>query len=203
MKIKICGITTKEEAKILNENKVDFAGMVMFFPKSKRNINTESAREIISVLDQNIKKVAVTVEPTEEQIKIIEKNGFDYIQIHGDIKEELIKKINIPILKAFNVRDMKNYDFYRNEEKIKGYVFDAFEPGSGKIFDWRLVREIPKDNKLLLLAGGLNPNNVTEAVKYLRPDGVDVSSGVENENGIGKSPEKIKMFVENARKADR
>ena len=75
MKIKICGITTKEEAKILNENKVDFAGMVMFFPKSKRNINTESAREIISVLDQNIKKVAVTVEPTEEQIKIIEKNG--------------------------------------------------------------------------------------------------------------------------------
>ena len=202
MLIKVCGITTTKEATYLNEYKVDFAGMVMFFPKSKRNITEETAREIISTLDTRIKKVAVVVAPTLEQIKTIENLGFDYVQIHGELQEDLLQKINIPILKAFNVKDISKYEKYRANEKIKGYVFDAVEPGSGKTFDWSLVKDIPRDDKLLLLAGGLNPENVAKAVSYLHPQGVDVSSGVEKENGIGKSPEKIKLFVKNARMAD-
>lgn len=202
MKIKVCGLTTKKEAEFLNENKVDLAGMVMFFPKSKRNITPNTAKEIISALNKNIKKVAVVVSPSYEEIKIIESLDFDYVQIHGELSEELESKINLPILKAFNIKDMDLYERYKVSKKVVGYVFDAQEPGSGKVFDWSLVKTLPKDGKILILAGGLNPENVEKAIEYIHPDGVDVSSGVENPNGIGKSEEKIKMFVTNARKAD-
>ena len=200
MKIKVCGLTTKKEAEFLNENKVDLAGMVMFFPKSKRNITPDTAKEIISALDKNIKKVAVVVSPSYEEIKIIESLDFDYVQIHGELGEELESKINLPILKAFNIKDMDLYERYKESKKVVGYVFDAQEPGSGKIFDWSLVKTLPKDDKILILAGGLNPENVEKAIEYIHPDGVDVSSGVEYSDIPGKDPEKIKRFVENARK---
>ena len=191
-KIKICGLTSPAEARYLNENHVDFAGMVLFFPKSKRNISIEQAREIMAALDASIKRVAVVVSPSIEQVRQIEAAGFDYIQIHGEIPEAAIA---IPILKAFNVSDMGSYEKYHNDSRIAGYVFDAIEPGSGKTFDWKLVDNIPRDEKLLLLAGGLNPDNVRMAIEAVHPDGVDVSSGVENDDKAGKNPEKIHDFV--------
>ena len=193
-------MNSKKEAEFLNENKVDLAGMVMFFPKSKRNITPDKAKEIISALDKRIKKVAVVVSPTYEEIKIIESLDFDYVQIHGELSEELESKINLPILKAFNIKDMDLYERYKVSKKVVGYVFDAQEPGSGKVFDWSLVKTLPKDGKILILAGGLNPANVAKAIEYIHPDGVDVSSGVEYGDKNGKDPEKIKRFVENARK---
>lgn len=193
-KIKICGLTSPAEARFLNENHVDFAGMVLFFPKSKRNISIEQAKEIMAALDTSIKRVAVVVSPSIEQIRQIEAAGFDYVQIHGEIPEAEAA-IAIPILKAFNVSDMGSYEKYHNDSRIAGYVFDAIEPGSGKAFDWRLVDNIPRDEKLLLLAGGLNPDNVRMAIEAVHPDGVDVSSGVENDDGAGKNPEKIHNFV--------
>ena len=193
-KIKICGLTSPAEARYLNENHVNFAGMVLFFPKSKRNISIEQAREIMATLDASIKRVAVVVSPSIEQIRQIEAAGFDYVQIHGEIPEAEAA-IAIPILKAFNVSDMGSYEKYHNDSRIAGYVFDAIEPGSGKTFDWRLVDNIPRDEKLLLLAGGLNPANVRMAIEAVHPDGVDVSSGVENDDGAGKNPEKIHNFV--------
>lgn len=193
-KVKICGLTSPAEARYLNENHVDFAGMVLFFPKSKRNISIEQAKEIMAALDASIKRVAVVVSPSIEQIRQIETAGFDYVQIHGEIPEtEAV--INIPILKAFNVSDMNSYEKYHNDSRIAGYVFDAIEPGSGKTFDWRLVDNIPRDEKLLLLAGGLNPDNVRMAIEAVHPDGVDVSSGVENDDGAGKNPDKIRAFA--------
>ena len=192
-KIKICGLTSPAEARYLNENHVDFAGMVLFFPKSKRNISIEQAREIMAALDASIKRVAVVVSPSIEQVRQIEAAGFDYVQIHGEIPQTEAA-IAIPILKAFNVSDMNSYEKYHNDSRIAGYVFDAIEPGSGKTFDWRLVDNIPRDEKLLLLAGGLNPDNVRMAIEAVHPDGVDVSSGVENDNGAGKNPEKIRAF---------
>lgn len=193
-KIKICGLTSPAEARFLNENHVDFAGMVLFFPKSKRNISIEQAREIMATLDASIKRVAVVVSPSIEQIRQIEAAGFDYVQIHGEIPEAEAA-IAIPILKAFNVSDMGSYEKYHNDSRIAGYVFDAIEPGSGKTFDWRLVDNIPRDEKLLLLAGGLNPDNVRMAIEAVHPDGVDVSSGVENDDGAGKNPDKIRAFA--------
>lgn len=197
-KVKICGLTSPAETRYLNENHVDFAGMVLFFPKSKRNISIEQAKEIIAALDASIKRVAVVVSPSIEQVRLIEAAGFDYIQIHGEIPEtetEAEAAIAIPILKAFNVSDMGSYEKYHNDSRIAGYVFDAIEPGSGKTFDWKLVDNIPRDEKLLLLAGGLNPDNVRMAIEAVHPDGVDVSSGVENDDGAGKNPEKIHDFV--------
>lgn len=193
-KIKICGLTSPAEARYLNENHVDFAGMVLFFPKSKRNISIKQAMEIMAALDTSIKRVAVVVSPSIEQIRQIEAAGFDYVQIHGEIPEAEAA-IAIPILKAFNVSDMGSYEKYHNDSRIAGYVFDAIEPGSGKTFDWRLVDNIPRDEKLLLLAGGLNPDNVRMAIEAVHPDGVDVSSGVENDDGAGKNPEKIRAFA--------
>lgn len=197
-KIKICGLTSPAEARYLNENHVDFAGMVLFFPKSKRNISIEQAKEIMAALDASIKRVAVVVSPSIEQVRQIEAAGFDYVQIHGEIPEtetEAEAAIAIPILKAFNVSDMGSYEKYHNDSRIAGYVFDAIEPGSGKTFDWKLVDNIPRDEKLLLLAGGLNPDNVRMAIEAVHPDGVDVSSGVENDDGAGKNAEKIHDFV--------
>lgn len=197
-KVKICGLTSPAEARYLNENHVDFAGMVLFFPKSKRNISIEQAMEIMAALDASIKRVAVVVSPSIEQVRQIEAAGFDYVQIHGEIPEtetEAEAAIAIPILKAFNVSDMGSYEKYHNDSRIAGYVFDAIEPGSGKTFDWKLVDNIPRDEKLLLLAGGLNPDNVRIAIEAVHPDGVDVSSGVENDDKAGKNPEKIHDFV--------
>ena len=197
-KIKICGLTSPAEARYLNENHVDFAGMVLFFPKSKRNISIEQAKDIMAALDASIKRVAVVVSPSIEQVRQIEAAGFDYVQIHGEIPEtetEAEAAIAIPILKAFNVSDMDSYEKYHNDSRIAGYVFDAIEPGSGKTFDWKLVDNIPRDEKLLLLAGGLNPDNVRMAIEAVHPDGVDVSSGVENDDKVGKNPEKIHDFV--------
>ena len=144
----------------------------------------------------SIKRVAVVVSPSIEQVRQIEAAGFDYVQIHGEIPETEAEAAKaIPILKAFNVSDMDSYEKYHNDSRIAGYVFDAIEPGSGKTFDWKLVDNIPRDEKLLLLAGGLNPDNVRMAIEAVHPDGVDVSSGVENDDKAGKNPEKIHDFV--------
>lgn len=193
--VKVCGLTDTMEADYLNKNKVDFAGFVLFFPKSKRNISIEKAEQIMAELDENIKKVAVIVSPDESEIQQINGSGFDYVQIHGEIKDRLLEQISKPVFKAFNIKDIKNIHKYQNNVKIVGYVFDAAAPGSGKVFDWSILNDIKRDAKTFILAGGLNDSNVREAVKLVNPDVVDVSSGVEYDSGRGKDPEKIKQFI--------
>ena len=194
MKIKVCGLTSKEEAGYLMENQVDFAGFVVFFPKSRRNVSLGQAKEIMVSLPEGIQKVAVTVSPTAEQVCQIEEAGFDYVQVHGELSKEVLEVVKLPVLKAFNITDMESYGTFRDCKKIAGYVFDAAEPGSGKSFDWELVKKLPRDGKLFLLAGGLCAENVARAIRVLHPDGVDVSSGVEYEGRPGKDPQKIKEF---------
>lgn len=193
--VKVCGLTDTVEADYLNKNKVDFAGFVLFFPKSKRNISIEKAEQIMAELDENIKKVAVIVSPDESEIQQINGSGFDYVQIHGEIKDRLLEQISKPVFKAFNIKDIKNIHKYQNNAKIVGYVFDAAAPGSGKVFDWSILNDIKRDAKTFILAGGLNDSNVREAVKLVNPDVVDVSSGVEYDSGRGTDPEKIKQFI--------
>lgn len=199
MIVKICGITDVKETEYLNENNVDMVGMVLYFPKSKRNITLEKAKEIMASLNENIKKVAVVVSPSIEQVKSIENAGFDFVQIHKELPEGLFNETSINVLKAFNVNDLEELEKYKSIENIKGYVFDAPTYGSGETFDWSLLNNIKRDDKLFILAGGLNGNNVRNGIKAVKPDGVDVSSGVENDNGVGKSREKIREFVMNAK----
>ena len=202
MKIKICGLTDPKEAEYVNQNHMDFIGMVLFFPRSKRNITLEQAVAIMDCLDPQIQKTAVVVSPSLEQVQQIEETGFDYIQIHGEIPSGFAENCHLPVLKAFNIRDMKDFPRYSEDPVIAGYVFDAMEPGSGQVFDWSLVKNVPRDEKLFFLAGGLNPDNVAEAIRSVHPDGVDVSSGVEyGRERTGKDPEKVRKFVKAARES--
>lgn len=205
MKIKICGITKPEEALYLTENSVDFAGVVMFYDKSKRSVSVERAEQIVKAFKAHtghkIKTVAVMVSPNTEEITAACSCGFDYVQIHGELSDEIIEASSLPILKAFNVNDLDKYDVYCQYDEIKGFVFDAGEPGSGKTFDWEMMRSLKRvDNKLYILAGGLTADNVAEAIAYVKPDGVDVSSSVEKCKELpDKDPDKISEFVNSVR----
>ena len=168
-------------------------GMVLFFPKSKRNIFLDQAKEIMKVADRRIQKVAVVVSPTAEQAKAIEVAGFDVLQVHGSLSEEVLQQTTLPIIKAFNLGDEDNPSYEEND-RIIAYLFDAAEPGSGKSFDWSILSHM-KRTKKWILAGGLTADNVGRAISMVHPDGVDVSSGVERESGKGKAPEKIENFI--------
>ena len=199
-KIKICGLTTPQEAEWVSKSQVDYAGMVLFFPKSKRNITIEQAKEIMKSMLPQIQKVAVVVSPSALQIKEIQKAGFDIVQIHGQVLPEALETLRIPFLRAFNVDNMQEWERYEAEPKCIGYVFDAVKPGSGETFDWGSIPNLPEDGKPYLLAGGLNPDNVGSAVAAMHPYGVDVSSGVERDSGTGKDLEKMEAFVRAVRR---
>lgn len=200
-KIKICGLTTPQEAEWVSKAQADYAGMVLFFPKSKRNITIDHAKEIMKSLSSKIQKVAVVVSPSALQIKEIQEAGFDIVQIHGQVFPEALGILQIPFLRAFNVDNMQEWERYEAEPKCIGYVFDAVKPGSGETFNWSSIPNLPEDGKPYLLAGGLNPDNVGSAVAAMHPYGVDVSSGVESDSGMGKDPEKIEAFVKAVRGA--
>ena len=200
-KIKICGLTTPQEAEWVSKSQADYAGMVLFFPKSKRNITIEQAKEIMKFMLPQIQKVAVVVSPSALQIKEIQEAGFDIVQIHGQVLPEALETLQIPFLRAFNVDNMQEWERYETEPKCIGYVFDAVKPGSGETFDWSSIPNLPEDGKPYLLAGGLNPDNVGSAIAAMHPYGVDVSSGVERDSGMGKDPEKMGAFVRAVRGA--
>ena len=181
-------------------DQVDYAGMVLFYPKSRRNITIEKAREIMKVLPPEIKKTAVTVSPTLEQVKLIEEAGFDVLQIHGHLAEDISAEAGIPIIRAVNVKGrvpvMESYP------RFFAYLFDAAAPGSGKSFDWSCLAHISAQGRKLILAGGLHPFNVGEAIRQVHPWMVDVSSGVEYDDKKGKDPVKIQAFIEAVKEAD-
>lgn len=146
-KIKICGMTCEADIKAVNTYLPDYIGFVLFFPKSNRNISIEQAEHLLEKVDKKIRTVAVVVSPTTEQIRQIEKAGFDYIQIHGTVTEDVYKQCKLPILRAFNVSDLDKLNEYEAKDKIKGYVFDSKTPGSGKTFDWSLLDNIRQRQK--------------------------------------------------------
>lgn len=211
MKIKICGITSVAEADYLNDNKVDYAGFV-FYEKSKRNVSLEQARLIFERLEPDMKKVAVMVSPTLEEFIEKENESFDIIQIHGKLDPGILDMARKDVWCAINLSE----DEFREKiayveslsdkqlDRIKGVVIDSKNFGSGEAFDWqknkdKLSTEIIKD-KTFILAGGLNKDNVGEAASILKPDIIDVSSGVEiSKDKTGKDKRLIEQFVEAAR----
>lgn len=209
-KIKICGLRFAEEADYLNEVKVDYAGFV-FYEKSKRNINIDTAKEIFKRLDSNIQKVAVTVSPTKELVESINDAGFDVLQVHKELTAEVLETAKTKVWYAVNIEDDADFDKKQSfietlpEElkcKIEAILVDAPSFGSGKPFNWEKSKRLKKagaqspplfEGRDLILAGGLRPENVSEGINIFNPDVVDVSSSVEGENG--KDREKILSFV--------
>lgn len=104
-KIKICGFKTPDEVKHLKPAEVDFMGIVLFFSKSRRSVSVEQAEKILTAVPSGIKKTAVTVSPTPEQVKIIEKAGFDFLQVHGNLSPEVLSDTSIPIIRAVNIKN--------------------------------------------------------------------------------------------------
>lgn len=223
-KIKICGLTTTEEAAWIVEERVDYAGIVLFYPKSHRNMTIEEAKELLPVIKEGralsgepILTVAVTVSPTLKQVESIQAAGFDRIQVHGELPRESFDAIRIPMIRAFNGLEREAYEKFHHCEKVEAYLFDAGKPGSGQTFDWDVLRRLPRDEKPIFLAGGLNVANIRRAISEVMPDVVDVSSGVEREVSrtteqkmsveslqtghvrIGKDREKIRAFVKEVR----
>lgn len=198
-KVKICGLKNPTDIKCINTLFPDFAGFVMFFEKSHRNISVQTAQELLALLDKNIKSVAVTVSPTEEQLEQIYNLGFDYVQIHGNITDEVLKNSKTPIIRAINVSGTDSLTDLDNYKNVKGILFDSAVPGSGQGFDWTLLKKLPKTDKMLFLAGGLTADNVAAAICQVHPYAVDVSSGVELFDKSGKDFELVRTFIENAR----
>lgn len=195
--IKICGITSEEEIGYIAKAGINYAGFVLFFQKSKRNLSLERAENLVAKLPEDIASVAVMVSPTKEQVEAVVDAGFSAIQIHGKVEDSIITSCQIPVFKAFNVSDMDAFSHYEQMDEVVGFVMDAAVPGSGKTFDWDLLQKLPSTEKQVLLAGGLNPDNVGEALAACagKIDGVDTSSGVERADGNGKSKERIEAFV--------
>lgn len=202
MKIKICGIKEAEHAEKAVQAGADYLGFV--FAPSARQISPDTAREIIFKLTGSIMKVGVFVdEDVEEVNRIIKYCGLDLAQLHGSESEDYCQKISCPVIKAFRVRDK---DFLVQMECYRGvvemFLLDSFVQGkaggTGKTFDWSLAK-IASAKGPVILAGGLTPQNVGDAVRLVNPFAVDVSGGVET-NGI-KDPVKISEFIKQARRA--
>lgn len=200
-KVKICGLKNPTDIKCINTLSPDFAGFVMFFEKSRRNISVQTAQELLASLDKNIKSVAVTVSPTEEQLEQIYNLGFDYVQIHGNITDEVLKNSKTPIIRAINVSGTDSLTDLDNYKNVKGILFDSAVPGSGQGFDWTMLKKLPKTDKMLFLAGGLTADNVAAAICQVHPYAVDVSSGVELADKSGKDYQLVQEFIKNAKSA--
>lgn len=201
--VKVCGLRRLEDVEYVNSCKPEYVGFI--FAKSRREIDGEKARELSDALDDSIEKVGVFVNrELDELVEIAEQAELDVVQLHGEEDEEYISRIptKYRVWKAIRVRDKSDIELgkrYDSLERVDGILLDAYHEteygGSGQSFDWELVRN--GDFKKLILAGGLDPENVSDAVEKSNPDVVDVSSGVETDGY--KDFEKIKKFIEKAR----
>jgi phosphoribosylanthranilate isomerase len=203
-RIKICGITRPEDARTAIDSGADALGLV-FYPKSPRSVSLEQARAVAAVVPPFVSLVTLFVNESEESIsRVLQELPVGMIQFHGDESPEFCSQFQRPWIKALRVSpgiDLKA-EFGRFQGAC-GLLLDAFQEGvpggTGKTFDWSLAQaDMPRP---WVLAGGLNAQNVGEAVRRLGPAAVDVSGGVEASPGI-KCPEKINEFVAAVRAAD-
>jgi phosphoribosylanthranilate isomerase len=201
--IKVCGINDEVSMNAALKCKVDYIGLV-FYPNSSRNISINLSRELLKSRNNITKIVALTVDPNDDFLNQIKKNiNPDYIQLHGNensrICLDIKHKINIPLIKGINVRNKidlvrKNKEF---EDICDILLFDApseaLPGGNGKKFDWDILKDF-KSKKKWMLAGGLNIENIENAIDITKAPAIDISSGLEIRKGL-KDPQLIKDFV--------
>ncbi|MEK4423950.1 phosphoribosylanthranilate isomerase [Solibacillus sp. FSL K6-1523] len=198
-KVKICGLKTSEHVEAAVQAGADFIGF-MFAP-SKRRITLEEAMDFATRIPKEVKKVGVFVNETPETIvQIAQQVGLDYIQYHGDEKQEMIAQIGLPAIKAFSIRS-KEDAIRAAKYNVDFYLFDApgtnYRGGSGNSFDWTLLDDVNIPLEKVILAGGLNAENVGLAIALVEPFAVDVSSGVEVDGQ--KDVDAITTFIEKAK----
>ncbi len=198
--VKVCGITAVEDALACVEYGAAALGFV--FAPSKRRISPERARMIRQSLPTDVVTVGVFVNEAAETVReIIRYCRLDLVQFHGDESPEYCRKFQGMAIKAFRA----GVDFPGapwEEAGLRAVLVDGATAGSGQTYEWELFRNYRHLPYPKILAGGLNPDNLLEAIRRTEPDGVDVSSGVEREPGR-KDPDKVKRFIAIASGVDR
>lgn len=196
VKVKICGLSRPRDIEVVNIEKPDYIGFV--FADSRRKVTPQQALELRSKLSPDIIPVGVFAhEPAENILSMVRNGVIDAIQLHGFEDEEYIHRLKMltdkPVIKAIAVQNKGDTQKWA-ATSADYLLLDNKHGGSGQSFDWNLIGEI---NKPYFLAGGLCPENITEAIKKTKPFAVDTSSGVET-NGL-KDPVKIKDFIRSVR----
>ena len=191
-KIKLCGLSRIEDIELANQLAPEYVGFV-FWEKSKRNVSLEQARLLREKLDESILSAGVFVDADMEYILTLVQAGIiNIVQLHGHEDEayirDLRKLVDCPIIKAFCIRNDEDMEL-ANKSSADMVLLDS-GMGTGVTFDWRRLKFVSRS---YILAGGLNPSNIVEAVTTLHPFGVDVSSGIETD-GL-KDPAKMREFV--------
>jgi len=207
--VKVCGITSAADAALAADAGADAVGFV-FWPMSSRRIDPDKAAAISRALPPFVLRVGVFVDTkAEEMARLADQVGLDLLQLHGDEPPEAVVGLARRALKAIRVGKGFRAEEALRYDKAAGLLVDTRLPGetmmpggTGVPFDWSLVREVRERASFLMLAGGLSPDNVAEALSAVRPDAVDVSSGVESLPGR-KDPEKVRAFVRNVRDWER
>lgn len=219
--VKVCGVTSPEDAELVAAARPDAIGL-NFCSTSPRVISLEVARQIDQVLPTEMARVAVVVNASVAEIhSILDVVRLDYVQLHGDETPEFVAEMKerfplVPVVRAFRCRDQEGRQMLvRIEQYVDkcvrlgvrpaGLLVDAYDPnqygGTGKTLDWDQLadRPVALNAYPLILAGGLRPGNVAEAIRRARPAAVDTASGVEREVGR-KDATMVREFVEAARR---
>lgn len=204
-RIKICGITRPEDAQHAAALGVDAIGLVFYAP-SPRAVTVEQASAVVAALPPFVTVVGLFVNAAQDELRnVLDQVPIDVLQFHGDESPEDCEGCNRPFIKAIRMRD--GVDLQAEAKRFasaSGLLLDAYQPGvpggTGESFEWSRVPDTRKGGvaKPIILAGGLTPANVGEAISIVQPYAVDVSGGVESEKGI-KDHSKMAEFVKAVR----
>ena len=200
-RIKICGITSVEDGVAAAEAGADMIGL-MFYERSPRHISFATAGEISRSLSPFIVKVGVFVNPNEDTVmRAINDCGVTLLQFHGEETPGFCTQFGAMSMKAFRIKDAESLDALPNYP-TDAWLLDAYSPdahgGTGAKFNWELAIEAKNLGRPIVLAGGLTPENVGDAVQTVQPFGVDVSSGVESAPGK-KDHAQVRAFIQAVR----
>lgn len=202
VRVKICGITNLEDAEAAIDFGVDALGFV-FFKESPRCVTLKQAESIICKLPPFITTVGVFVDESPETIRSTIDAGIDVIQLHGDEKPEACRfaRRSLKAIRIKSIDSLEPLKTFRN--LVSAFLLDAYTAdalgGTGQKFNWDIAVEAKQFGRIIL-AGGLTPENVADAVRHVKPYGVDVSSGIEREKGK-KDHQKMKLFIQRAKGA--
>jgi phosphoribosylanthranilate isomerase len=199
VRVKICGITRLEDALLAARLGADALGF-NFWPRSKRFVDPDAARAIVDRLPPFVAAVGLFVnQPPAEVLATAARSGVVAVQLHGDEPRDEVNALPLPAMKALRVAGPESLaDLHRY--RVRAFVLDAPSAGfggSGATFDWALARAAA-ERATVILAGGLTPDNVQEAIRAVRPYAVDVASGVESSPGV-KDPDKLARFIARAK----
>ncbi|AQQ53987.1 phosphoribosylanthranilate isomerase [Planococcus lenghuensis] len=197
--VKICGLKEEQHVQAAMEAGADLIGFV--FAPSKRQVTVDEAKKLAAQIPPHIKKVGVFVNETpEEMTRIARKVGLDFIQLHGDEPDDVLKELPVPVIRAVSIRTEEDGAKLAASEAAV-VLADApgveYRGGSGETFKWDVLKGFSETENRLAVAGGLHTDNVAEAIRILKPVMVDVSSGVETDGR--KDPAKIRAFIEAAK----